>query len=128
MSRKLSYLIINYAESVEKYDFNGSLESVLKEVIGDSDSFSLDNLSDSLIVEYARKFLDQSDEVIIICDKFETSLGSALSLLNSAVKRKNTHLLCVGESRPLKPFVKMMGGKIFANPAALSKFLETGIN
>ncbi|MEP4535206.1 MAG: hypothetical protein ABJ004_19065 [Cyclobacteriaceae bacterium] len=128
MSRKVSYLIINYAESVEKYDFNGSLESALKEVIGGSDSFSLDNLSDSLIVEYARRFLDESDEVMIICDKFETSPGPALSLLNRAVKRKNTHLLCIGESKPLKPIVKMMDGKVFDNAAALSEYLKSEIN
>ena len=124
----MSYLIINYAESVEKYDFNGSLESALKEVIGGSDSFSLDNLSDSMIVEYARRFLDESDEMVIICDNFETSPGSALSLLNRAVKRKNTHLLCIGESKPLKPFVKMMDGKVFGDLEALSEYLKSKIN
>jgi hypothetical protein len=125
MTEKVAYLLLSHIESTENYNFSTSLETQLKPHLGESSLFSLDNHSDGMMGDFARKFLDESDRVIIICDQLDGQLGTTLSVLNYAVKRKNTKLLSIGEAKAISPFIKMMKGKVFQSREELIDFIKT---
>jgi hypothetical protein len=90
------------------------LMGVVANELNQAPYFVMDNLSDAVTLSYARQFIEKSKELIIICEEMKSdSLGSLLPILNQCVKRADTKLMCVGESKFLTPFIKMMKGGIF---------------
>lgn len=114
MSEKQAYLLLQSIGEIKDFDFNSPLANVFNNELKEKDYFILDNSSDLTSMDYAKQFIDRSELLIVICDEIVVdSLGSLLPILNKCVKRKNTKLFCVGESKLLSPFIKMMKGEVF---------------
>ena len=124
MNGNRSYLLLQSIEKVEEFDFGNPLLVWFHSALKHHPHFIIDNLSDAVTLSYAKQFIDQADELMIICDETNSeSLGSLLPVLNQCVKKKNTSLMCIGQSRRLAPFVKMMKGRVFESRSDLINHL-----
>ncbi|MFY0602246.1 MAG: hypothetical protein JXR03_21400 [Cyclobacteriaceae bacterium] len=125
MSRNHAYLLLQSVEKPDDFDFQNPLLEFFNTALKGKDHFILDNLSDGVSVAYAKKLIDQSESLIIICDEIKSeTLGSLLPILNQCVKRPDTELLCSRNSKPLTPFIKMMKGRVFDSVEEISSHLR----
>lgn len=120
------YLLLQSTTTPESFDFKNPLMEFVANKLKNAPYFAIDNYSDSTTISYARQFIEKSEELVIICDEIKSdSLGSLLPILNQCVKRSQTKLLCIGESRFLGPFIKKMNGRVFETAQSLMIELQS---
>ncbi|WP_258102624.1 hypothetical protein [Marinoscillum sp. MHG1-6] len=124
MKGKTSYLLLQSIGSAQDFAFTSPLVNLFHEELTGHEHLMMDNFSDATLVEYAKKFVDKSDQVTIICEQvIADQLGSWLPVLNYAIKKDHVSLIGIGSSKLTAPFMKMKKGLIFENEAELREYL-----
>lgn len=107
-------ILLQFIVTSSDYDFRSPALVLLEKVKKSDDTlFTLDNLSESVTLHYAKSLIDGPEEIILVCDlSAGGSLGPFQGLLNHCLRKKNVRLISIGESEPLKPFIHHMKGKV----------------
>lgn len=125
--KTLQILLIRFVKTITTYDFENPVEESLRLLKKPGDAlFTMDNHSDTATISYAKKFLQGNAPVVLIChfEQDTPSLGSALSVLNFALKTKAT-LYSNQDTMPIKVFFKKLNGKKYLEVSDLKKWIFT---
>ena len=124
MGSKATILIRGIDEPIP-YSFDYPLEAELKKIIG-SNNLTLDSLSDSMIIPYIEKMIENNDKTYLVLDlRISANPGIGRSLLNKFIKQQNIELLCVGDTLLVVPFLKHYHGKTFNGESELIRYLNS---
>lgn len=128
-SQNRAIILLQYLNNRKAFNFASPVIHILEREKGPADVlYSVDNFSDSLTVHYAKALMDQSKNILLVCDLNKAEQpGSLLAVLNYAVKKKNTKLIVIGKSPILQPFIKFLDGKEVANVNGLQGILNRNV-
>ena len=108
-------IFLQYVKSKEHLPITSPVLKRIEQLQGPTDVvFTLDNFSDQITTHYAKKLMDQSQEILLIAEMEESvDLGALAAILNHAVRKKWVKLLVKGGCSALENYMKLLHGNSF---------------